>query len=50
MIYIHKNNQQTGPYEEHVVLDQLKSGFLKPEDMAIRQGASQWEPLPHNVS
>ncbi|MEP7148297.1 MAG: DUF4339 domain-containing protein [Acidobacteriota bacterium] len=45
MIYIHKNNQQTGPYEEHVVLDQLKSGFLKPEDLAIRQGDSQWEPL-----
>ncbi len=45
MIYIHKNNQQTGPYEEHVVLDQLKSGFLAPEDLGIRQGDSQWEPL-----
>ncbi len=45
MIYIHKNNQQTGPYEEHVVLDQLKSGFLKPEDMAIRQGDKEWQPL-----
>ena len=45
MIYIHKNNQQSGPYEEHVVLDQLRSGFLKPEDMAIRQGENQWQPL-----
>src|SRR5688500_15687395 len=45
MIYIHKNNQQSGPYEEHLVLDQLKSGLLKPEDMAIRQGDSQWQPL-----
>ena len=45
MIYIHKNNQQSGPYEEHVVLDQLRSGFLKPEDMAIRQGETQWQPL-----
>ena len=44
-IYIHKNNQQSGPYEEHVVLDQLRNGFLQPDDMAIRQGDSQWQPL-----
>jgi hypothetical protein len=45
MIYIYKNNQQSGPYEEHVVLDQLRSGLLKPEDMAIRHGDEQWQPL-----
>lgn len=45
MIYIYKNNQQSGPYEEHLVLDQLRSGLLKPEDMAVRQGDSQWQPL-----
>ena len=45
MIYIYKNSQQSGPYEEHLVLDQLRSGLLKPEDMAIRQGDSQWQPL-----
>ena len=45
MIYIHKNNQQSGPYEEHLVLDQLRSGLLKPEDMAIRQGDTQWQTL-----
>lgn len=45
MIYIYKNNQQSGPYEEHLVLDQLRSGLLKPEDMAIRQGDSQWQTL-----
>jgi hypothetical protein len=45
MIYIYKNNQQSGPYEEHLVLDQLRSGLLKPEDMAIRQGDTQWQPL-----
>ena len=44
-IYIHKNNQQSGPYEEHLILDQLKSGLLRPDDMAIRQGDSQWQPL-----
>jgi hypothetical protein len=45
MIYIFKNNQQSGPYEEHVVLDQLKSGVLSPDDMAVRHGESQWQPL-----
>ena len=45
MIYIYKNNQQSGPYEEHLVLDQLRTGLLKPDDMAIRQGDSQWQPL-----
>jgi hypothetical protein len=45
MIYIYKNNQQSGPYEEHLVLDQLRTGLLKPDDMAIRQGESQWQPL-----
>ena len=45
MIYIYKNNQQSGPYEEHLVLDQLKSGMLAPEDLAVRHGDSQWQPL-----
>ena len=45
MIYIYKNNQQSGPYEEHLVLDQLKSGMLAPEDLAVRHGESQWQPL-----
>jgi hypothetical protein len=45
MIYIYKNNQQSGPYEERLVLDQLKSGVLAPEDLAVRHGESQWQPL-----
>jgi len=44
-IYIYKNNQQSGPYEEHLVLDQLRSGMLSPDDLAVRHGESQWQPL-----
>lgn len=45
MIYIYKNNQQSGPYEDHVVIDQLRSGMLTPDDLAVRHGESQWQPL-----
>ncbi len=44
-IYITKNNQRTGPFEESKVLEMLKSGQLSPDDFAIRQGASQWQKL-----
>ncbi len=45
MIYIFKNNQQSGPYEEHVVLDQLRNRTLSPGDLAVRHGESSWQPL-----
>ena len=45
MIYIYKNNQQSGPYEEHIVLEQLRSGTLSPQDLGIRHGESDWAPL-----
>jgi len=45
MIYIHKNNERSGPYEMHVVLDQLQAGLLSPDDMAIRHGETDWKPL-----
>lgn len=44
-IYINKNNQQSGPYEDHVVIEQLKSGMLSPDDMAIRHGDPSWQRL-----
>ena len=44
-IYINKNGQQSGPYEDHVVVDQLRSAYLAPEDLAIRQGDSSWSRL-----
>ena len=44
-IYINKDNQQSGPYEDHVVIDQLRSGMLSPNDMAIRHGEASWQSL-----
>ncbi|HEY0461864.1 MAG TPA: DUF4339 domain-containing protein [Pyrinomonadaceae bacterium] len=44
-IYISKNNQQTGPFDESKVLEMLGSGQLSPDDFAIRQGAAQWQKL-----
>jgi hypothetical protein len=44
-IYISKNNQQIGPFDESKVLEMLGSGQLSPDDFAIRQGGSQWQKL-----
>ena len=44
-IYISKNNQQHGPFEESKVLEMLNNGQLSPDDLAVRQGGSQWQKL-----
>jgi hypothetical protein len=44
-IYVFKNNQQSGPFEESQVRGWLASGQLSPNDMAVRQGETQWKPL-----
>ena len=44
-IYINKNNQQSGPYEERVVIDQLRNGMLSPNDLGIRHGETTWRRL-----
>jgi hypothetical protein len=44
-IYIHKNNQQLGPFEESKVLEMLRNGEVSPNDMAIRQGETEWRKL-----
>lgn len=44
-IYVNKNNQQLGPFEDHDVIDQLRIGQLSPTDLGIRQGDSAWEKL-----
>jgi hypothetical protein len=45
VIYIYKNDRQSGPYEDHIVVEQLKSGVLSPDDLAIRHGETRWQPL-----
>ena len=44
-IYINKNNQQLGPFEEAKVLEMLQSGELSANDLAIRQGNNEWQKL-----
>lgn len=44
-IYIIKNNQQSGPFEENFVLSWLNNGQLLPNDLAIRHGGNQWQTL-----
>lgn len=44
-IYIYKNNQQSGPFEENVVSGFLENGQLSPEDMGCRRGDQEWKPL-----
>ncbi len=44
-IYVSKNNQQLGPFEESKVLEMLGSGELSPNDQAIRHGGSEWQKL-----
>lgn len=45
MIYIHKNNQQIGPFDDDKIEQMFKDNQLSPYDMACRQGSSQWKPL-----
>lgn len=44
-IFINSNGQQSGPFDENVVIKQLRSGQLSLDDMAIRQGENDWQPL-----
>ena len=44
-LYIYRNNQQSGPFDENVVLEQLKNRQLSPDDLGIRVGDSNWSSL-----
>jgi hypothetical protein len=44
-IYVSKDQQQLGPYEDQIVIDRLKSGTLSPDDLGIRQGDHSWRRL-----
>lgn len=44
-IYVAKNNQRLGPFEEAKVLEMLASGQLSPDDLAIRHGGNEWQKL-----
>jgi GYF domain 2 len=44
-VYVNRNGQQFGPYEESVVLEKLRAGELSPADLGIRQGETAWRSL-----
>jgi hypothetical protein len=43
--YVHKDNQERGPLEDHEIIASLRNGTLSPEDLAWRDGFRQWTPL-----
>ena len=44
-IYLNKNGQQSGPFDDDVVRGQLQSGQVSQVDMGIRQGDAAWRTL-----
>ena len=46
-IYISKNNQQLGPFDDAKVLEMLRRGELSANDAAIRHGENEWRKLSH---
>lgn len=44
-IYILRDGQKIGPFSEEAVRTLLQQGDVEEEDLACRQGASEWEPL-----
>jgi hypothetical protein len=44
-VYVNRNGQQFGPYEENIVLEKVRTGELSPADLGIRQGERAWRSL-----
>lgn len=44
-IYLIKDNQQTGPYEDADVRSGLASGKFSYDSLAWREGMAEWQPL-----
>jgi hypothetical protein len=44
-IYIHKNNEQLGPYDSHNIDRLIKIGSITVEDLAWAEGQAEWVPL-----
>ena len=43
--YIHKNDQQLGPFDDSVILMSLSNGAFEYEDLCWRDGWEDWKPL-----
>jgi hypothetical protein len=44
-LYIFKNNQQLGPFDESHVRNEMRSGNFSASDLACQEGSTQWVPL-----
>lgn len=44
-IYLYKNNSQFGPYNESEVMELLQSNQFTLNNLACREGMSEWKPL-----
>jgi hypothetical protein len=44
-IYIHRNNEDFGPYSKEAVLEYLKQGVFQACDYACYQGMSEWKTV-----
>jgi hypothetical protein len=44
-IYVHRNNQQLGPFTEAEIRAQLAAGTISPQDHVWWQGQANWLPL-----
>jgi hypothetical protein len=43
--YVHKDNEEQGPFEDHEIIASLRNGTFSAEDLAWRDGFKQWAPL-----
>ena len=43
--YIHKNNQQLGPFEESDIEVRIRNKTFSLDDLACRDGEQNWQPL-----
>jgi GYF domain 2 len=44
-MFINKNGQQHGPFDESRVLEMLRNGQLSPNDFGIKDGQQSWQKL-----
>jgi hypothetical protein len=48
-IYVHKNEQQLGPFTEAEIKAQLAAGTISPQDLVWWDGQTNWAPLGQTV-
>ena len=44
-IYINRNNQNSGPFDELSVENALRNGTFSMNDLGCREGMTSWQPL-----